>query len=120
LIVGTEPSWSASSNFGEQRGAIAMTGRDCGSSGDASTEQLITFEVVKEPYGWAIRRDNRMMTPVWCKTLAVEQASRMVQALRRHGRPAELRIEDEGVTAQTLSAKLVSERDEPSQAATAR
>ena len=60
----------------------------------APEDRVITFEVVKEPYGWSIRRDARMMTPVWCKALAVEQASRMVAVLRRHGAPAELRIED--------------------------
>jgi hypothetical protein len=57
-------------------------------------DRVITFEVVKEPYGWSIRRDARMMTPVWCKALAVQQASRMVAVLRRHGAPAELRIDD--------------------------
>jgi hypothetical protein len=55
---------------------------------------VITFAVVKEPYGWAIRRDHCMMTPVWCKALAVEQAGRMVEALRRNGQAAELWIED--------------------------
>lgn len=66
-------------------------------SGDARVlpeDRVITFEVVKEPYGWSIRRDARMMTPVWCKALAVEQASRMVEVLRRHGAPAALRVED--------------------------
>jgi hypothetical protein len=67
---------------------------ECGAGSAIPTDPTITFEVVKEPYGWAIRRDHRMMTPVWCKALAVEQAGRMVEALRRHGEPAELRIED--------------------------
>jgi hypothetical protein len=60
----------------------------------APEDRVITFEVVKEPYGWSIRRDARMMTPVWCKAMAVEQANRMVAMLRRHGAPAELRIDD--------------------------
>ena len=33
--------------------------------------RTITFEVVKEAYGWAVRRDRQMMTPCWCKALAV-------------------------------------------------
>jgi len=54
----------------------------------------ITFEVVKEAYGWAVRRDRQMMTPCWCKALAVDQAQRMVDALRRHGERAEMRVSD--------------------------
>ncbi len=54
----------------------------------------ITFEVVKETYGWAIRRDRQMMSPVWCKALAVDQAQRMVDALRRHGERAEMKVSD--------------------------
>ena len=54
----------------------------------------ITFEVVKEAYGWAVRRDRQMMTPCWCKALAVDQARRMVDALRRHGERAEMRVSD--------------------------
>lgn len=49
------------------------------------TSTLITFEVVKESYGRAIRRDDQMMTPMWCRALAEAEAERMVQALRRHG-----------------------------------
>lgn len=54
----------------------------------------ITFEVVKEAYGWAVRRDHQMMTPCWCKAVAVEQAQRMVDALRQHGERAEMRVSD--------------------------
>jgi hypothetical protein len=71
-----------------------MSHVECGPDSTILPKPMITFEVVKEPYGWAIRRDHRMMTPVWCKALAVEQATRMVEALRRYGEPAELRIED--------------------------
>ncbi len=57
-----------------------------------ATSALITFEVVKESYGWAIRRDRQMMTPMWCRALAVAEAERMAEALRRHGERAEVRI----------------------------
>lgn len=53
---------------------------------------MITFSVVKEPYGWAVRSGNGMMTPVWCRAMAIEQAQRMVNTLTRHGRLAELEI----------------------------
>jgi hypothetical protein len=67
---------------------------ECGQRPSTPAASVITFEVVKEPYGWAIRRDHRMMTPVWCKALAVEQARRMVAALRRRGESAEVWIQD--------------------------
>lgn len=64
--------------------------------GPSPLKEMITFEVVKEPYGWAVRRDRSMMTPFWCKDLAIAEAGRMVDALRRHGAKAEIRIaEDE-------------------------
>ena len=66
----------------------------CGDASAAPAKPVITFKVVREPYGWAIRRDHQMMTPAWCKALAVEEARRMVGALRRHGEPAEVWIED--------------------------
>lgn len=53
---------------------------------------MITFEIVKEPYGWAVRRDNCMMMPAWCKAVAVEEAQRMVSVLNRHGQQAQLKI----------------------------
>ena len=52
---------------------------------------MITFDVVKEPYGWAVRRDGMMM-PAWCEAVAVAEAERMVAALRRHGQAAQLRV----------------------------
>lgn len=72
-----------------------MANLEDGETRVAPEDRIITFEVAKEPYGWSIRRGAQMMTPVWCKALAVEQASRMVAVLRRHGVPAELRIDDE-------------------------
>ena len=53
---------------------------------------MITFEIVKEPYGWAVRRDDCMMMPAWCEAVAVEEAQRMVSALHRHGQQAQLTI----------------------------
>ncbi len=53
---------------------------------------MITFEVVKEPYGWAVRRDQSMMMPASCRADAVAAAERMVTALRRHGQSAKLQL----------------------------
>lgn len=53
---------------------------------------MITFEVVKEPYGWAVRRDGMMM-PAWCEAAAMAEAQRMVSALHRHGMAAQVRVQ---------------------------
>ena len=52
---------------------------------------MIVFNIVKEPYGWAVRRDEQMMMPAWCRAVAFEEAERMVAVLRRHGQPAQVR-----------------------------
>jgi hypothetical protein len=54
----------------------------------------ITFEVVKEQYGWAIRNDRLMIMPFWRRRDAVEEALRVAEELRRHGAPAEVWVED--------------------------
>lgn len=56
---------------------------------------MITFKIAKEPYGWAVRRDDQMMTPASCRAIATEEAERMVAILRQHGQPAQLRFESE-------------------------
>nr|WP_310524513.1 hypothetical protein [Polymorphobacter sp.] len=53
---------------------------------------MIVFEIVKEPYGWAVRRDNCMMMPASCCASAIAAAEQMVTALSRHGQPAQLRF----------------------------
>lgn len=52
---------------------------------------MLTFEIVKEPYGWAVRRDSCMMMPAGSKAVALEEAQRMVTALIRSGQRAELK-----------------------------
>ena len=56
---------------------------------------MIIFSVVKEPYGWAVRRDAQMMTPACDRIAALEEAERMVSALHRHGQSAQVRCEAE-------------------------
>ncbi len=54
---------------------------------------MITFEVVQESYGWAVRRDARMMMPAPSRAVAVAAALGMVRVLREHGELAELSLE---------------------------
>ncbi len=54
---------------------------------------MITFNVVKEPHGWAIRMGERMTTPFRSKELAVREAKCLAQAIRRHGERTEVIIE---------------------------
>ncbi len=53
---------------------------------------MITFEVVKEPYGWAVRRDCMMM-PARSESAAIAEAKRMVRALHGQGTAAQLRVQ---------------------------
>ena len=46
---------------------------------------MITFNVVKERYGWAIRMNERMTTPFWSRETAICQANCLADAILRHG-----------------------------------
>jgi hypothetical protein len=52
-----------------------------------------TFKVVKEPHGWAVRLGCAMTTPFRSRTLAIEEARSLCDALRRHGEIAEVVVE---------------------------
>jgi len=54
---------------------------------------MIVFAIVKEPYGWAVRRDDCMMMPATCRAAAVDAAERMVRALSNQGQRAVLQFE---------------------------
>ena len=54
---------------------------------------MITFNVVKEQHGWAIRMDERMMTPFRARDLAIREANRLADAIRCHGECAEVIVE---------------------------
>lgn len=54
---------------------------------------MIIFNVVKEQHGWAIRMDERMMTPFWSRHLAIREANCLAAAIRCHGECAEVIVE---------------------------
>jgi hypothetical protein len=54
---------------------------------------MITFNVVKEQHGWAIRMDKRMITPFWSRDLAIREANCLADAIRCHGECAEVIVE---------------------------
>ena len=56
---------------------------------------MITFIVVKEPDGWAVRMGEQMTTPFWSRTLAVREAHCLADAIRRHGQGVEVLIDDD-------------------------
>lgn len=55
---------------------------------------MITFRVVRERHGWAIRTGEEMMTPFWSRELAIREADRMAAGLSRHGALTEVLIEE--------------------------
>jgi hypothetical protein len=52
--------------------------------------EIIGFRVVKEPYGWAVRLGEGMMTPFRSQAMALQHAAGIVEALRRCGEFAEV------------------------------
>ena len=54
---------------------------------------MITFNVVKEQHGWAIRMNERMITPFWSRDLAIREANCLADAIRCHGECAEVIVE---------------------------
>lgn len=56
--------------------------------------EMISFRVVREPYGWAVRMGQGMMTPFRSRVLAVRHANGFAETLRRHGEAAEVILEE--------------------------
>ena len=54
---------------------------------------MITFDVVKEQHGWAIRMGERMKTLFWSRDLAIREANCLADAIRCHGECAEVIVE---------------------------
>ncbi len=54
---------------------------------------MITFDVVKEEHGWAIRMGKRMTTTFWSRELAIREANYLADAIRRHGECVEVVVE---------------------------
>jgi hypothetical protein len=54
---------------------------------------MITFNVVKEDCGWAIRIGERMLTPFRSRDLAVREAKCLADAIRKHGECTEVIVE---------------------------
>ena len=54
---------------------------------------MITFRVVKEEHGWAVRMGERMTTPFRSRDPAIREAHCLADALRDHGERTEVIIE---------------------------
>ena len=54
---------------------------------------MITFRVVKETHGWAVRLGEQMTTPFWSKSSAVQEASCLAEALGCHGEYTEVLVD---------------------------
>lgn len=54
---------------------------------------MITFSVVKEQHGWAVRMGECMTTPFWSRTLAIREANCLADSIRRHGQIAHVVVE---------------------------
>lgn len=56
--------------------------------------EMISFRVVREPYGWAVRMGQGMMTPFRSRVMAIKHANGFAEALRQHGEAAEVVLEE--------------------------
>ena len=65
---------------------------------------MITFKVVKEQHGWAIRMGEGVTTPFWSRDWAIREAHCLADAIRCHGERAEVIIEgtDQGDPRKTV------------------
>ena len=54
---------------------------------------MITFNVVKEKHGWAIRLGEGMTTPFRSRDLAVREANCLAEAIGCHGEHTEVVVE---------------------------
>ena len=54
---------------------------------------MITFNIVKEQHGWAIRMGERMRMPLWSKDTAVREANCLADAIRCHGQCTQVMVE---------------------------
>ena len=54
---------------------------------------MITFSVVRDQYGWAIRVGERMKTVFWSRDLAIREANCLADAIRCHGERTEVIVE---------------------------
>jgi hypothetical protein len=57
-------------------------------------DEPISFRIVKEPYGWAVRNGHGMMTPFRSRALALEHANGIAEALRQRGEAAQVILEE--------------------------
>jgi len=55
---------------------------------------MVTFNVVRETHGWAVRVGERMTTPFWSRDLAIQEAHGLADAIRCHGAGVTVVIEE--------------------------
>jgi hypothetical protein len=64
---------------------------------------VLTFKIVKEDFGWAVRIGDGMTTPFWSRAAAVREAHELCERMRRHGVAAEV-VSEDGVPSRPVSA----------------
>lgn len=57
-------------------------------------DEIVTFKVVKEPYGWAVRLPQGAMMPFRWRRLALDQAKALAQSWNRAGGAAEVELDE--------------------------
>jgi hypothetical protein len=74
---------------------------------------MITFKVIKERFGWALRTGEGMTSHFRLKSVAEREANRLAAAIRQHGVHAEVII-DAGDLFEAPNELAVAGRIDPS------
>lgn len=75
-------------------GLIAFAARNQAPAIKLGCTAMITFRVVKEQYGWAVRMNDCVTTPFRSRELAIREADCLARELRAHGQRAVIEVDD--------------------------
>lgn len=64
----------------------------------ASVHDIISFRIVREPYGWAVRMGDGVMTPFESRQLALQHAQGFADVLRGCGERVEVVCDEEAAS----------------------
>jgi hypothetical protein len=56
-------------------------------------DEIVTFKVVKEPHGWAVRLPQGAMMPFRWRRLALDQAKALAKSCNRAGGAADVELD---------------------------
>ena len=71
---------------------------------------MITFNVVRETHGWAIKVDGGMKVPFWSRDLAIIEAECLAASINRHGECTQVIVAEDDRTERAMPTNTSSLR----------